>query len=334
LFQIALLLALAALAGPARAQSIERVDSVAITVSDLDKALAFYTGVLPFELVSRTEVAGEAYERLFGVFGLRAEIALLRLGGEKIQLIDYLAPAGRPIPVDSKSNDEWFQHIAIIVRDMDAAYTLLRAHKVQHASSGPQTLPAWNPNAGGIKAFYFKDPDGHNLEILQFPPDKGAAKWHQPNPPLFEGIDHTAIVVKGTDPGIAFFKGVLGLEVHGHSENYGTEQEHLNNVFGARLLITSLGAAQGPSVEFLDYLAPTGGRPVPVDTRANDLWYWHVNMTTGDLKGLEAKLRAAHAGFVSPGIVEMPDDGLHLGRALMAQSPEGHAVLITEARRP
>jgi catechol 2,3-dioxygenase-like lactoylglutathione lyase family enzyme len=330
LLQIALLLALAALAGPARAQSIERVDSVAITVSDLDKALAFYTGVLPFELVSRTEVAGEAYERLFGVFGLRAEIALLRLGGEKIQLIDYLAPEGRPIPVDSKSNDEWFQHIAIIVRDMDAAYKLLRAHKVQHASSGPQTLPAWNPNAGGIKAFYFKDPDGHNLEILQFPPDKGAAKWHQPNPPLFEGIDHTAIVVKGTDPGIAFFKGVLGLEVHGHSENYGTEQEHLNNVFGARLLITSLGAAEGPSVEFLDYLAPSTGRPMPEGSEGNDLWHWHVNMATGDIKGLEAKLRKAGAAFVSPGVVDMPDDGLHLGRALMALSPEGHAILAFE----
>ena len=324
---VALLLSLALPASAAQAQSIGRVDSVAITVSDLDEALAFYTGVLPFELVSRTEVAGEAYEHLFGVFGLRAEIALLRLGSEKIQLIDYLAPEGRPMPEGSRSNDEWFQHVAIIVRDMDAAYALLRAHKVQHASSGPQTLPAWNPNAGGIKAFYFKDPDGHNLEILAFPPDKGAAKWHQPNPPLFEGIDHTAIVVRETDPGIAFFKGVLGLEVHGHSENYGPEQEHLNNVFGARLLITSLGAAAGPSVEFLDYIAPTTGRPVPAGSQANDLWHWHVNLATGDIKGLEARLRQAGAGFVSPGVVEMPDDDLHLGRALMALSPEGHPIL-------
>ena len=331
-FAALLFLALAQLAGGARAQSIERVDSVAITVSDLDQALAFYTGVLPFELVSRTEVAGEAYEHLFGVFGLRAEIALLRLGTEKIQLIDYLAPEGRPIPVDARSNDEWFEHIAIIVSDMDEAYALLREHKVQHASSGPQTLPDWNPNAGGIKAFYFKDPDGHNLEILAFPPGKGAAKWHKAHPPLFEGIDHTAIVVRDTEESLAFFHDVLGLEVHGHSENYGVEQEHLNNVFGARLLITSLGAASGPSVEFLDYLAPATGRPVPEGSQANDLWHWHVNLVTGDIGGLETSLREAHAAFVSPGIVAMPDDALHLGRALMALSPTGHAILAFQPK--
>ena len=144
----------------------------------MERALAFYTGVLPFEVVSEIEVQGDAYEHLFGVFGMRARIVRLRLGDEEIELIDYLAPEGRPVPVDSRSNDEWFQHVAIIVSDMDAAYAQLREHNVQHASTGPQTLPDWNPNAGGIKAFYFKDPDGHNLEILQFPPDKGAARWH------------------------------------------------------------------------------------------------------------------------------------------------------------
>jgi catechol 2,3-dioxygenase-like lactoylglutathione lyase family enzyme len=316
----------------AGAAPIGRVDSIGITVSDMDRALDFYTGVLPFEVVSETEVAGDAYEHLFGVFGMRARIARLRLGEEEIELIDYLAPEGRPVPVDSRSNDEWFQHIALIVSDMDAAYGLLRRHNVQHASTGPQTLPDWNPNAGGIKAFYFKDPDAHNLEILQFPPDKGAARWHQPGDDLFRGIDHTAIVVRDTAPSLGFFQDALGLQVRGTSENYGPEQERLNNVFGARLLITSLGAPEGPAVEFLDYLAPATGRPTPPDTQANDLWSWQIRMATPDLDALEQTLREAGAAFVSPGIVEMPDDALALGRALMVRSPEGHALLISEAR--
>jgi catechol 2,3-dioxygenase-like lactoylglutathione lyase family enzyme len=325
-----LLLAFGALG--ARAAPVSQVDSIGITVSDMDRALAFYTGVLPFEVVSEAEVAGDAYEHLFGVFGMRARIVRLRLGDEEIELIDYLAPEGRPMPVDSRSNDEWFQHVAIIVSDMDAAYRLLREHNVQHASTGPQTLPDWNPNAGGIEAFYFKDPDAHNLEILQFPPDKGAARWHRPDGGLFLGIDHSAIVVRDTATGLGFFKDALGLEVHGTSENYGTEQEHLNNVFGARLLITSLGAPAGPAVEFLDYLAPATGRPMPLDTQANDLWHWQIHMETPDLDGLEQTLRQAGAAFVSPGIVEMPDDQLALGRALMVRSPAGHALLISEAR--
>jgi catechol 2,3-dioxygenase-like lactoylglutathione lyase family enzyme len=325
-----LLLALLGLSGAGRAAPLSRVDSIGITVGEMERALAFYTGVLPFEVVSETEVRGDAYEHLFGVFGMRARIVRLRLGDEEIELIDYLAPEGRPVPVDSRSNDEWFQHVAIIVSDMDAAYAQLREHNVQHASTGPQTLPDWNPNAGGIKAFYFKDPDGHNLEILQFPPDKGAARWHAPSDDLFRGIDHTAIVVRDTAPSLAFFQDALGLQVRGTSENYGIEQERLNNVFGARLLITSLGAPAGPAVEFLDYLAPATGRPTPLDTQTNDLWSWQIRMETTDLVALEKTLRQAGAAFVSPGIVKMPADDLALGRALMVRSPDGHALLLIE----
>src|ERR1051325_922185 len=126
-------------------------------------------------------------------------VVRMRLGDESIELTEYLTPRGRPVPIDSHSNDRWFQHIAIIVSDMDRAYQWLRQHKVEHASTGPQLLPEWNKKAAGIRAFYFKDPDGHPLEILQFPPDKGLAKWHKPSDRLFLGIDHTAIVVGNTD---------------------------------------------------------------------------------------------------------------------------------------
>ena len=330
---VLVLLSLVAWHGGARAEPITGVDSIGITVADMDRALDFYTRVLPFEVVSEVEVHGPAYERLLGVFGMRARIVRLRLGVEEIELIDYLAPEGRPVPAESKSNDEWFQHVAIIVRAMDAAYAHLRRHKVQHASTGPQVLPAWNPNAGGIAAFYFRDPDGNHLEILQFPRDKGDPRWHQPTDALFLGIDHTAIVVRDTEASLPFFEGALGLEVRGTSENYGPEQEHLNNVFGARLLITSLGAPAGPAVEFLDYLSPATGRPTPADTQANDLWHWQIRMETSELDALEVALRKAGAAFVSPGIVDMPDDGLALGRALMVRSPAGHAVLINQPRK-
>jgi catechol-2,3-dioxygenase len=75
--------------------------------------------------------------------------------------------------------------------------------------------------AAGIQAFYFKDPDGHPLEILRFPPDKGDAKWHLPTEKLFLGIDHTAIVVRNTEDSLKFYRDVLGLTVVGESENYG-----------------------------------------------------------------------------------------------------------------
>jgi catechol 2,3-dioxygenase-like lactoylglutathione lyase family enzyme len=257
------------------------VGPIGVTVADMERSLDFYTHVLHFSKLSDEEFAGENIEHVKGVFGVRIRVARLQLGEEQMELTQYLAPQGRPVPIDSRSNDRWFQHIAIIVRDMDAAYAWLRQNKVQFASSGPQTLPAWNKNAGGIKAFYFRDPDNHVLEVLWFPEGKGLPKWHKPGSDLFMGIDHTAIVVSSTEASLRFYRDVLGFHVAGESENYGTEQEHLNNVFGARLRITSLRATSGPGIEFLEYLAPRDGRPIPADLHANDLAHWETALVTG-----------------------------------------------------
>ena len=220
-------------APPSRALVTE-VAGVGMTVSDMDRSVDFYSKVLSFEKVSDVEVWGSEYERLQGLFGLRMRVVRLRLGGEFIELTEYLAPKGRPIPVDSRSNDRWFQHIAIIVSDMDRAYQWLCQHKVEHASSGPQRLPDWNTNAAGIRAFYFKDPDGHPLEILQFPPDKGDPKWHRVTDRLFLGIDHTAIVVADTDASLRFYRDFLGLKVAGESEDYGDERELMQTLTEAK----------------------------------------------------------------------------------------------------
>jgi catechol 2,3-dioxygenase-like lactoylglutathione lyase family enzyme len=295
----------------------------------MDRAVAFYGDVLTFQKVSDVEVAGPEYEHLQGVFGARMRVVRMRLGGESIQLVEYLAPRGRPFPAESRSQDRWFQHIAIIVREMARAYTVLRQHKVQHASTGPQRLPDWNKNAAGIEAFYFRDPDGHFLEILEFPPSKGDAKWHRPGNELFLGIDHTAIVVGDTDKSLAFYRDLLGMRVAGESENYGTEQEHLNNVFGARLRITSLRAAQGPGIEFLEYLTPRDGRPFPPDVRANDLLHWEAVLKSADIAAATKALRS-RAAFVSPGEVEDPAGRLGYTRAVLVRDPDGHAIKLIQ----
>lgn len=325
--QFAVLLLLININPVAAAESVSEVDAIGITVRDMRRSLDFYTQVLPFKLVVDTEVAGDAYEHLTGVFGLRMRIVQLQLGDEKINLIQYLAPHGRPIPVDSHSNDRWFQHIAIIVSDMDKAYAQLRRHNVEQVSPEPQRLPDWNSNAGGIKAYYFRDPDSHNLEILQFPDGKGESRWHQKDK-LFLGIDHTAIAVADTEASLHFYRDVLGFRVAGTSENYGIEQERLNNVFGARLRITSLRSSLGPAIELLEYLAPRNGRPMPADTKANDLWHWQIEVSTPDVDSVASQLRAGHYDFVSNGIIQVPTTGSVLNRRLMARDPDGHALMF------
>lgn len=310
-----------------RGDGVSEVASIGVVVSDLDRLTRFYTEVLAFQVVSESESAGDAVEHLTGTFGVRRRTRCLRLGDERLELTQYLAPEGKPIPVDSRSNDRWFQHVAIVVSDLEKAYAHLRLHDVRHASSGPQTLPAWNPAAGGIAAFYFKDPDGHVLELIQFPPGKGDPKWQQPAGKLFLGIDHTAIVVSDTRRSLSLYTGLLGLRIAGTSENYGPEQEHLNNVFGARLRITSLRAPAGPGVELLEYLAPLDGRDCPFDARACDLVSWTTHLLTPDPASLAARLTRARARWVSPGLVpDLADAGWT--EAMTVRDPDGHLLVI------
>jgi catechol 2,3-dioxygenase-like lactoylglutathione lyase family enzyme len=307
------------------------VAMVGFTVSDMDRSIEFYTTVLDFEKISDDELLGPAYEALHGVFGARLRVVRLRLGDEYLQLTEYLASKGRPAPPDSRSNDRWFQHVAIIVRDMDQAYARLRRFKVQHASTAPQLLPKSIPNAAGIRAFYFRDPDGHALEVLQFPPDKGDPKWHRSRERLFLGIDHTAIVVRRTSNSLAFYRDLLGFRVAGESVNFGTEQEHLNNVQGARLHITALRASRGPGIEFLEYLLPSDGRPYPADARPNDLVHWQTTVLVPDAESAAAVLRRGGFRLISPGPVELPDSTLGFGQALLVRDPDGHVVQLVES---
>src|SRR5271165_5229898 len=309
---------------------IDGVGANGITVSDMDRAVDFYSKVLTFEKVSDTEVAGESYEHLEGVFGLRMRVVRMRLGDEFIELTQYLAPKGRPIPVDSRSNDRWFQHVAIIVSDMDKAYAWLRQNKVECASSGPQRLPDWNKNAAGISAFYFKDPDEHPVEILQFPADKGAEKWHHPSNRLFLGIDHTAIVVWNTDASIKFYHDLLGMRVAGESENYGTEQEHLNNVFGAHLRITALRGTSGPGIELLEYFAPRDGRPFPPDEHANDIVHRHTILITHSAENAARELKSHNVSMVSSAVVADQMEQIGFKKAFLVRDPDGHAIEIEE----
>src|SRR5215472_14892048 len=325
-----LLVSLVAGARAGASPLVSAVASVDMTVSSMDRAVDFYSRVLTFNKVCDTEVAGENYENLEGVFGTRMRVVRMQLGDEFIELTEYLAPKGRPIPAGARSNDRSFQHIAIIVSDMDKAYAWLRQNKVEYASSGPQRLPDWNSTAAGIKAFYFKDPDGHPLEILQFPPGKGVKKWHRPSDNLFLGIDHTAIVVGDTEESLRFYRDLLGMRIVGESENYGTEQEHLNNVFGAHLRITSLRAGFGPGVELLEYLSPRDGSPFPLDEHANDVIHRQTVLVTKSAGQAARDLLSAKVNFVSSGVIANQKDELGYKSAFIVRDPDGHAVEIEQ----
>ena len=326
--QLVLSLTLWGLAFAAEAQ-VKGVAVVGMTVGDMDRATDFYSA-LTFQKISDVEVFGDDYEHLVGIFGARMRIVRMQLGNEFLELTEYLTPRGRPIPENSRSDDLWFQHIAIVVSDMDIAFDKLRALKVQFVSTGPQRLPDWNIGAAGIKVFYFQDPDRHNLEVISFPPGKGDPRWQEKTNKLFLGIDHTAITVAQTDASLHFYSDLFGFRKAGESDNYGAEQEHLNQIFGAHLRITAMRGMSGPGIEFLEYLTPHDGRPRRHDAKANDLIHWQTSLVAPDVEALASKLRGEHVDFVSSDVTVVPKGKLGFSKGVLVRDPDGHAILLIQ----
>ena len=308
---------------------VTKVESIGITVKDMNQSLKFYTQVLGFKKISDNEYKGDGFEKLEGVFGLNVRVARLQLGDEFIELTDYLTTGGRSIPEDAKSNDLFFQHIAIVVSDMDKAFQQVKKYNVEFVSTAPQTLPKSIPAAEGIKAFYFHDPDDHNLELIFFPKGKGQEKWQHSNGKIFLGIDHTAIGVSNTDNSHKFYMDLLGVERKGDSWNKGMEQEHLNNVEGASLHITGYRAAAGPGIELLQYINPGPGKVYPKDSRADDIWHWQTTLIVDNAPALYNILLAEGYIVISKELVHQQINGVHT-RSFIARDPDGHAILIKE----
>jgi catechol 2,3-dioxygenase-like lactoylglutathione lyase family enzyme len=327
---LTLVLFFAAVFSAAAQPKVLGVGAIGLTVADMDRSVQFFSQVLTFKKVADVEFHDPQFDRLTGIFGARVRIATMKLGEETITLTEYLNPPGRPIPWDSRSNDRWFQHIAIVVRDMDVAYARLRRFKVKPISTAPQRIPDWNQAAAGIRAFYFRDPDNHALELIYFPPCKGDPRWQRPTEALFLGIDHTAIAVGNTEQSLKFYRDLLGLKVAGESLNYGMEQEYLSRVAGARVRITGLRAPEGPGIEFLEYLHPQDGRPYPQDAGPNDLWNWQTNLLVQDLGDFFNRLKSHNVSLISPKVFDIKSMGRGVKKAALIRDPDGHALGLVE----
>jgi catechol 2,3-dioxygenase-like lactoylglutathione lyase family enzyme len=305
------------------ALSIERIG---LTVADLAAACAFYEQRLGFRKVAAEVREGDAFAKLVGVAGARAEVAVLQLGAQAIELVEF-ATAGRPYPNPRTAADPWFQHFAIVTADMDCAYQAVSDGEGAQpiSTGGPQVLP---PASGSVTAYKFRDPEGHPLELSYFPPAVTRPVWRDPRPgALFLGVDHSGIAVSDIDVSTDFYARGLGLNIAARQVNKGPEQDRLDGLSGAELDIVSLTfPGGGPHIELLAYHAPKGiGERSPF--RADDIAATRLIVRVRDLAGLVERLREAAPDFASNGVAELEDGAL----ATLIRDPDGHLLELHES---
>src|SRR5216110_3757429 len=121
-------------------------DHTGITVSNLERSLAFWRDVLGFELSHRPHQTGNLASEITGVPGAEISLAVLKGYGHKIELLEYLAPPDRKQHVDLRPCDVGSVHVALTVDDLDAVLEKIAASGWK-AGRKPQTLTT-GPNAG------------------------------------------------------------------------------------------------------------------------------------------------------------------------------------------
>ena len=265
-----------------------RIVAVRLVCRNIDATLAFYE-----EAFGCRQVAANGSD------------AAVKLGDQRLEFV--LAAADDMETTLAASNSTAFQHCAIVVSNMTVAMAHLRSVEGWAAisSDGPEKLPE---ASGAVTALKFRDPEGHPLELLEFPVDRLPDYWAQVaeradkyvSPCL--GIDHSAITVNDTKAAIDFYEG-LGFTVSSQQTNRGPEQARMDGVHDPVVEVTGL--------------KPPGGAPPHLEL----LCYRHPPV-------FAERVRAG--SFLATAVVLGRADG----RTVALKDPDGHRLLETGHRSP
>lgn len=338
---------------PTSPGKVQRILRLRRSASDLDRAIRFYVDGLGF--VVEPNLSGDGANTYDAtddptsdttVDMVSARVVRLRLGEESIELFWSTGTTRRAGADRSNAavSSNAFQHIAIVTNDMAAALRRLARLGAQPISNADAdrlgvTLP---PAAGQVTAYKFRDPDGHPLELIAFPPGTGDSRWQAPGnaatgtgPTL--GIDHSAIGVLNADRSIVFYRDMLGFRVDARQTNHGPEQARLDGVGEAVVEVVAMLPADSatPHLELLAYRSPpaSGHGPLaPIQEDPSD----RLTFVVDDLEAIVHRLAAARPALSQEPSHEPSQERLHEQLAvdpqvLLLRDDDGHLLLLMQA---
>ena len=135
------------------------LNHMGVTVRDLEQSIVFYRDVVGMELFSRRRMQGEWFDTLTHNSGADIDVAMLRMEGLTLQLVQYLAAGGTALPLAHHNVGN--PHLCINVDDVDAK------HRDATARGGLDPTPIVDIMGLGIRSFYVRDPDGLPVEFLK-----------------------------------------------------------------------------------------------------------------------------------------------------------------------
>ena len=146
--------------------SVNVLDHISVTVSDMERSLAFYRDLLGMEEIERHRLEGETISKMAGKGDVIMQVVRLQAPetpGMLLDLQQYFTPQGKVS--DGKLGDVGHSHICFGVPDMALAYQELQAEGVTFVSEPVSFDLGW----AIVHVVFFEDPDGYILELMQVP---------------------------------------------------------------------------------------------------------------------------------------------------------------------
>lgn len=158
---VSIVLAASAAIDSGNKPTIEAFHHVGISTVDMERSLTFYRDLLGCEVLSdSTWPAGtEVADRITGLEGSSARMVMLKAGAAHIELFQYASPTPKPRDPNTGVNDHGFNHLGILVADVDATYKRLKEAGVRFHCP-PVDM------GGNTKVTYGRDPDGNVFELM------------------------------------------------------------------------------------------------------------------------------------------------------------------------
>jgi glyoxylase I family protein len=135
------------------------MDHVAVSVKDMEKAIAFYRDVIGLEKVFDREFS-DPMDKLIGAADAKVRIVHMRLGDSVVELFDYTHPKGRdPLP-DPQQSDFGLIHIGFRVTNFHETYRELCQRGVRFLGEPVEIRP-------GVFVAYFRGAEHEVCEMRE-----------------------------------------------------------------------------------------------------------------------------------------------------------------------
>ena len=141
--------------------SIQRMDHVGIVVDDLAAATSFFIA-LGLELQGEGPVEGLWVDRIVGLDGVRAEIAMLKTpdGHGRLELTKFHTPSSQGGNRHAPANTPGIRHVAFAVKDIDTVVANLQAR-------GAELVGELGRYQDSYRLCYVRGPEGIIVELAE-----------------------------------------------------------------------------------------------------------------------------------------------------------------------